>query len=127
MKAAIMVPGADGGRWDVRDVQRPIVTAVANAKRPMGTMLRVTVSCRRLKSLIPVLSPRPVGRSRSWPTSPHGDGSAFGGSAMATPKWLSSAGARLPASPGAQIPGHQLVVPRQRASRDNRARTVERR
>jgi NADPH2:quinone reductase len=27
MKAAIMVPGADGGRWDVRDVQRPVVTA----------------------------------------------------------------------------------------------------
>jgi NADPH:quinone reductase len=26
MKAAIMVPGADGGRWDVRDVQRPVVT-----------------------------------------------------------------------------------------------------
>jgi NADPH:quinone reductase-like Zn-dependent oxidoreductase len=27
MKAAIMVPGVDGGRWDVRDVQRPVVTA----------------------------------------------------------------------------------------------------
>src|SRR5271169_593418 len=27
MKAAIMVPGTDGGRWDVRDVQRPVVTA----------------------------------------------------------------------------------------------------
>ena len=27
MKAAIMVPGADGGHWDVRDVQRPVVTA----------------------------------------------------------------------------------------------------
>ena len=27
MKAAIMVPGADGGRWDVRDVQRSVVTA----------------------------------------------------------------------------------------------------
>jgi NADPH:quinone reductase len=27
MKAAIRVPGADGGRWDVRDVQRPVVTA----------------------------------------------------------------------------------------------------
>jgi NADPH:quinone reductase len=27
MKAAIMVPGADGGTWDVRDVQRPVVTA----------------------------------------------------------------------------------------------------
>src|SRR6516162_1837439 len=27
MKAAIMVPGADGGRWDVRDLQRPVVTA----------------------------------------------------------------------------------------------------
>jgi len=27
MKAAMMVPGADGGRWEVRDVQRPIVTA----------------------------------------------------------------------------------------------------
>jgi NADPH:quinone reductase-like Zn-dependent oxidoreductase len=26
MKAAIMVPGADGGRWDVREVQRPVVT-----------------------------------------------------------------------------------------------------
>jgi NADPH:quinone reductase len=25
MKAAIMVPGADGGTWDVRDVQRPVV------------------------------------------------------------------------------------------------------
>jgi NADPH:quinone reductase-like Zn-dependent oxidoreductase len=27
MKAVIMVPGVDGGRWDVRDVQRPVVTA----------------------------------------------------------------------------------------------------
>jgi NADPH:quinone reductase-like Zn-dependent oxidoreductase len=27
MKAAIMVPGADGGRWDVRDARRPVVTA----------------------------------------------------------------------------------------------------
>src|SRR6516164_3883320 len=27
MKAEMMVPGADGGRWEVRDVQRPIVTA----------------------------------------------------------------------------------------------------
>src|SRR5438132_1832277 len=27
MKAAIMVPGANGGTWDVRDVQRPVVTA----------------------------------------------------------------------------------------------------
>src|SRR5262252_6587645 len=27
MKAAIMVPGADGGSWDVRDVQRPVVTS----------------------------------------------------------------------------------------------------
>jgi NADPH:quinone reductase-like Zn-dependent oxidoreductase len=27
MKAAIMVAGTDGGRWDVRDVQRPLVTA----------------------------------------------------------------------------------------------------
>ena len=27
MKAAIMVPGADGGAWDVRDVQRPVITA----------------------------------------------------------------------------------------------------
>jgi NADPH2:quinone reductase len=27
MKAAIMVPGADGGAWDVRDIQRPIITA----------------------------------------------------------------------------------------------------
>ena len=27
MKAAIMVPGAHGGRWDVREVQRPVVTA----------------------------------------------------------------------------------------------------
>ena len=26
MKAAIMIPGADGGTWDVRDVQRPVVT-----------------------------------------------------------------------------------------------------
>ena len=25
MKAAIMVPGPDGGRWDVREVQRPVV------------------------------------------------------------------------------------------------------
>src|ERR1700691_5778188 len=25
MKAAIMVPGATGGTWDVRDVQRPVV------------------------------------------------------------------------------------------------------
>jgi NADPH:quinone reductase len=27
MKAAIMIPGADGGTWDVRDVQRPVVSA----------------------------------------------------------------------------------------------------
>ena len=27
MKAAIMVPGAGGGIWDVRDVQRPNITA----------------------------------------------------------------------------------------------------
>jgi NADPH:quinone reductase-like Zn-dependent oxidoreductase len=27
MKAAIMVPGTDGGRWDIRDVQRPVLTA----------------------------------------------------------------------------------------------------
>src|SRR5215831_10309436 len=27
MKAAIMVPAADGGRWDIRDLQRPVVTA----------------------------------------------------------------------------------------------------
>jgi NADPH2:quinone reductase len=27
MKAAIMVPGADGGAWDVRDIQRPVITA----------------------------------------------------------------------------------------------------
>jgi NADPH:quinone reductase-like Zn-dependent oxidoreductase len=27
MKAAVMVPGADGGTWDVRDVQRPVVTS----------------------------------------------------------------------------------------------------
>jgi NADPH:quinone reductase len=27
MKAAIMVPGPDGGTWDVRDVQRPLVRA----------------------------------------------------------------------------------------------------
>src|SRR6266571_4535207 len=27
MKAAIMVPGAEGGTWDVRDVQRPNITA----------------------------------------------------------------------------------------------------
>jgi NADPH:quinone reductase-like Zn-dependent oxidoreductase len=26
MKAAIMVPGAGGGTWDVRDVQRPVIT-----------------------------------------------------------------------------------------------------
>jgi NADPH:quinone reductase-like Zn-dependent oxidoreductase len=26
MQAAIMVPGADGGDWDIRDVQRPVVT-----------------------------------------------------------------------------------------------------
>jgi len=26
MKAAMMVPGVDGGRWDVRDVQRPVIT-----------------------------------------------------------------------------------------------------
>src|SRR6185437_15594049 len=25
MKAAIMVPGPNGGSWDVRDVQRPVV------------------------------------------------------------------------------------------------------
>ena len=24
MKAAIMVPGPDGGRWEIRDVQRPV-------------------------------------------------------------------------------------------------------
>ena len=27
MKAAIMIPGADGGSWDVREVQRPVVTS----------------------------------------------------------------------------------------------------
>ena len=27
MKAAIMVPGTDEGRWDIRDVQRPVLTA----------------------------------------------------------------------------------------------------
>ncbi|HTV45288.1 MAG TPA: zinc-binding dehydrogenase [Stellaceae bacterium] len=27
MQAAIMVPGEDGGRWDIRDVQRPLVGA----------------------------------------------------------------------------------------------------
>jgi NADPH:quinone reductase len=27
MKAAMMVPGPDGGTWDVRDVRRPVVTA----------------------------------------------------------------------------------------------------
>ena len=27
MKAAIMVPGTDKGRWDIRDVQRPVLTA----------------------------------------------------------------------------------------------------
>jgi len=26
MRAAIMVPGVDGGHWDIRDVQRPVVT-----------------------------------------------------------------------------------------------------
>ena len=25
MKAAVMVPGPDGGTWDVRDIQRPVV------------------------------------------------------------------------------------------------------
>lgn len=50
MKAAIMVPGVDGGRWDVRDVQRPVVT-------PGHVLVRVRASSlnraefRRLHSL----------------------------------------------------------------------------
>ena len=37
MKAAIMVAGADGGTWDVRDVQRPVVT-------PGHVLIRVRAS-----------------------------------------------------------------------------------
>ena len=50
MKAAIMVPGADGGCWDIRDVQRPVVT-------PGHVLVRVHASSlnraefRRLRTL----------------------------------------------------------------------------
>jgi hypothetical protein len=42
MQAAIMVPGADGGIWDIRDVQRPIVTAGHVLARVYGSSLNRT-------------------------------------------------------------------------------------
>jgi NADPH:quinone reductase-like Zn-dependent oxidoreductase len=39
MQAATMVPGADGGIWDIRDVQRPIVTAGHVLARVYGSSL----------------------------------------------------------------------------------------
>ena len=50
MKAAIMVPGVDGGRWDVRDVQRPIVTAGHVLVRVYASSLN-RAEFRRLRTL----------------------------------------------------------------------------
>src|SRR5271167_5159350 len=50
MKAAIMVPGADGGRWDVRDVQRPVVTAGHVLVRVHASSLN-RAEFRRLRTL----------------------------------------------------------------------------
>jgi len=50
MKVAIMVPGADGGRWDVRDVQRPVVTAGHVLVRVHASSLN-RAEFRRLHSL----------------------------------------------------------------------------
>src|SRR5208282_2675521 len=50
MKAAIMVPGADGGRWDVREVQRPVVTAGHVLVRVHASSLN-RAEFRRLRTL----------------------------------------------------------------------------
>ena len=50
MKAAIMVPGVDGGRWDVRDVQRPVVTAGHVLVRVHASSLN-RAEFRRLRTL----------------------------------------------------------------------------
>jgi NADPH:quinone reductase-like Zn-dependent oxidoreductase len=50
MKAAVMVPGADGGRWDVRDVQRPVVTAGHVLVRVLASSLN-RAEFRRLHSM----------------------------------------------------------------------------
>jgi NADPH:quinone reductase-like Zn-dependent oxidoreductase len=50
MKAAIMVPGVDGGRWDVRDVQRPVVTAGHVLVRVYASSLN-RAEFRRLRTL----------------------------------------------------------------------------
>ena len=50
MKAAIMVPGADGGRWDVREVQRPVVTTGHVLVRVRASSLNRT-EFRRLHTL----------------------------------------------------------------------------
>ena len=50
MKAAIMVPGVDGGRWDVRDMQRPVVTAGHVLVRVYASSLN-RAEFRRLRTL----------------------------------------------------------------------------
>ena len=69
MKAAIMVPGADGGHWDVRDVQRPVVTAGHALVRVRASSLN-RAEFRRLHTL----------RIRSWqtPEARTGGGDAAG-------------------------------------------------
>ena len=74
MKAAIMVPGADGGRWDVRDVQRPVVTAGHVLVRVYASSLN-RAEFRRLHTLrirpgqtVPAAAPPPVRASGPvWP------------------------------------------------------------
>src|SRR6266581_8104185 len=70
MKAAIMVPGADGGTWDVRDVQRPVITAGHVLVRVHASSLN-RAEFRRLHTL----------RLRPGQTAPEartGDGDAAG-------------------------------------------------
>ena len=50
MKAAIMVPGAEGGSWDVRDVQRPVVRAGHVLVRVHASSLN-RAEFRRLRTL----------------------------------------------------------------------------
>ena len=50
MKAAIMVPGAEGGSWDVRDVQRPVVRAGHALVRVHASSLN-RAEFRRLRTL----------------------------------------------------------------------------
>jgi len=50
MKAATMVPGAEGGSWDVRDVQRPVVTAGHVLVRVQASSLN-RAEFRRLRTL----------------------------------------------------------------------------